>query len=314
MKTFLKRYGIWLVSAAAVAYVISRLNLDEFLISIKSISILDVALLTVIYLIGFLPRALRSRLMLPALSWHGAMGGVMIGYAANNLLPARLGELVRAQLVGTVEGIRRTTTLSSIVFERVLDGFVIVILLFIGSAGLMLPDWANKARWAGLALFSGLLLAFLISGFFKSFFMRFVPKGGPGQFIEGAIDGAAIGCRSIPILVVIVGLSFVVWSIEAGMFYYGFYAFGIQADYLQALFVLGVLNLAILIPNAPGNIGVFQTFTILALGVFAVAASQATAYSVVLHLCQYVPVTAIGLGYLSYFGFKSFDELRKTGT
>ena len=310
MRSFMKRYGIWIVSAAALFYVVSRIDLNEFLAHLGNVSVIDILLLILIYLSGFLPRALRSRLMLPQLSRHGAMGGVMIGYAANNLLPARLGEIVRAQLVGTVEGIRRTTTLSSIVFERVLDGFVIVILLFIGSSGLALPDWAEKTRWTGLALFSVLLVMFLVSGFFKSFFMRFVPGGRAGSFVEGAMDGAAIGCRSLRALSGIVLLSFVIWFIETGMFFFGFRVFNISLGYVDALFVLGVLNLGILIPNSPGNVGLFQYFTVLSLGVFGIGASEATAYSVVLHLCQYIPVTAVGLGYLSFFGFKSFGELQ----
>ena len=310
MKTFMKRYGIWAISLAALALVLSRLDWAAFVQNLKSISLRDVALCTLIYLLGFIPRAIRSKLMLPALSPNAAMGGVMIGYAANNLLPARLGEVVRAQLIGRVEGIRVATTLSSIVFERVLDGAAIVMLLFIGCSGLTLPGWADKARWTGLAIFAVLLVCFLLSGFFHRFFSRFVPGGRLGHFIEGAMEGAAIGCRSVPALLAIVLLSFVVWCIEAGMFYIGFHAFGMPLGYFAALFVLGVLNLGILIPNSPGNVGVFQYFTVLSLGVFAISESQAAAYSVVLHLCQYIPVTAIGLIYLSVFGFKSFRELQ----
>lgn len=307
----MKKYAIWLISAVALGLVIYQLDWNEFVEHLRSVSVLQVLILIVIYLLGFVPRAVRSKLMLPALSPQAAVGGVMIGYAANNILPARLGELVRAQLVGKVEGIRRATTLSSIIFERVLDGFVIVLLLFLGCSKLVLPDWAEKARWSGLVLFSVLLLGFLVSGFYKEFFVRFIPRGRLGQFVEGAMEGAAIGCRSIPVLLLIVLLSFVVWFIEGAMFYYGFRVFSVPQDYLSALFVLGVINLGILIPNSPGNVGVFQYFTVLAMSVFSIAASEATAYSVVIHLCQYVPVTAIGLFYLSYFGFRSFSDLQK---
>ncbi|NMC63866.1 MAG: flippase-like domain-containing protein [SAR324 cluster bacterium] len=311
MSNFLRRYGIWIISVAALTFVISKLNWAAFLAQLAKVSILDILLLVIIYLLGFFPRALRSKLMLPALSWQAAMGGVMIGYAANNILPARLGELVRAHIIGKVEGIRTSTTLSSIVFERMLDGFVIVILLFIGSTQLALPGWAEEARWTGLALFSVALIIFLISGFFRSFCLRFVPEGRLGTFIEGVLEGAAIGCRNVPALLSIVALSFAVWFMEAVMFRYGFAIFDLRLGYLEALFVLGVLNLGILIPNSPGNIGVFQYFTILALSVFEIDASHATAYSVVLHLCQYVSVTCIGLFYLSLFGVRSLTDLRK---
>ena len=51
-----------------------------------------------------------------------------VGYAANNVLPARLGELVRSHYLGDREGISRTTTLGTVVVERVVDtGMVVAI-------------------------------------------------------------------------------------------------------------------------------------------------------------------------------------------
>lgn len=51
---------------------------------------------------------------------------MLVGYLANNVLPARLGELVRSHYLGDREGISRTTTLGTVVVERVVDIAVLV--------------------------------------------------------------------------------------------------------------------------------------------------------------------------------------------
>ncbi len=301
---------LWAVSFLALYYVVSQINWPEFFNHASKISLLEIVALVAIYLLGFIPRSIRSKLMLPLISKQSAVAGVVIGYAANNLLPARLGEFVRAQLIAKVEKIRLSTTLSSIAFERVLDGFIIVILLFIGS-GDLLPDWAEQARWLGFYFFTGFFIIFLALGRFSTHFEPFLPPGKLGHMALGILEGAKIGCRKISTLTIIVVLSLLTWIIESMMFYLGFLVFGINQSFYAALFVLGVVNLGILIPNSPGNIGVFQYFTLLALSVFGISTSQAAAYSIVLHICQYVPVTVIGCFFLSKYGFRSFEEIKK---
>jgi hypothetical protein len=67
------------------------------------------------YCFGFVIRALRWKFLLP----HGipsadSLGAVVLSYAANNVLPARLGELVRAQAIGRKCEISRSLALDSI--------------------------------------------------------------------------------------------------------------------------------------------------------------------------------------------------------
>ena len=95
------------------------------------------------------------------------------------------------------------------------------------------------------------------------------------------------------------------------MFWYGFHVFQLHLDLYAALFVLGVVNLGVLIPSSPGNVGVFQFFCVKALSIHAISGSQAMAYAVVIHMCQYLPVTVIGVWALHSLGFKSFTAVRE---
>jgi uncharacterized protein (TIRG00374 family) len=87
--------------------------------------------------------------------------GVSIGYMANNLLPARLGEFVRAYIMGKKEGISKSATLATIVLERIFDGLALLFFLGIIAVLFSLPLWIKQAGIAAGAFFL-LLFAFLI--------------------------------------------------------------------------------------------------------------------------------------------------------
>lgn len=58
----------------------------------------------------------------------------IIGYMANNLLPARAGEVVRAYATGERENVSRMGVLGTVAVERLFDGCVLVIMLLISGA------------------------------------------------------------------------------------------------------------------------------------------------------------------------------------
>lgn len=86
------------------------------------------------------------------------------------------------------------------------------------------------------------------------------------------------------------------------MFWVGLQAFGLEGGLEVAFLTLAFVNLSILIPSAPGYVGVFQGATILAFGAFGLSEEVALSYSVVVHALQYVSVTVIGLAVLATYG------------
>ena len=87
------------------------------------------------YMVSVLFRTFRWRVLLGHLAQVRAARlypVVVVGYMANNLLPLRLGELVRSYYVGEREGLSKTSALATIMVERVLDA--LVLLFFILAA------------------------------------------------------------------------------------------------------------------------------------------------------------------------------------
>ena len=299
----------WLITAAALIYIGCSIDWRAAWQALGRVTAWDLLILVAIYLSGFLLRGLRSQIMLPQPGYFGSTAGVFIGYAANNVLPARLGEFVRAQVVGRLCGVRPSMALATIGVERVFDGLALVVLLFIGAQGLNLPAWVDSVRAGGVALFGGAMIVCIAIGYFAEKIKPRVPDNKIGHIVRGLIDGLAISTRSISVTVSLLVLSLAVWVIEGSMFVFGLKVFDLHVTPLAAFMVLGIVNLGLLVPSSPGFIGVFHGFVILSLGLLSVSKDEATAYAVVIHLCQYLPVTVIGLVLLHRLGFRSFKEL-----
>ncbi|MHB0868343.1 MAG: lysylphosphatidylglycerol synthase transmembrane domain-containing protein [Chloroflexota bacterium] len=260
---------------------------------------------------GYLLRTVRwQRIVKPvaALSFGDAFSILMMGFASNNLLPARLGEFVRAYLLGRSIGTRKTYGLATIVLERVCDGVTLIALLGAVSLLMPLPGWGQEVQLFSSLLFVGAAAGIVLLLTQEKLTMRVLGvamQPFPRQ-LSGAILRASktfiTGLHSLKSgrgLGIVVLLSLVVWLLESSSYLLMTRAFGIWmpplAQALAATFLLVVVNLGIMLPSAPGYVGTFQFFAVMALGVFGVPKETALAVAIASHLMQYVMVTAIGL-------------------
>lgn len=301
----------WIITLLILVYIAIKLDFAQFVDHLKKVSLLDLCILTVIYLIGFLIRGVRTKIMLPSLNFKQAVGGIFLGYAANNVLPARLGELVRAQVIGKHSNISRSTTLSNILVERILDGVAIVILLFWGSFALTLPKWANQLKIVGLIIFSAAILGLIAINILNAKYQFKFKDNFVGHFIKNFLEGFRLSMKNPKVFLIVVLISIIIWTFEAIMFYYGLIIFNIPPSFHLACFVLGTVNLAALLPSSPGAVGVFEGTAIKTLEIFGVSMALSLAYSSVIHACQLIPVIIIGLFFMKYFGLKSLKVTDK---
>ena len=82
-------------------------------------------------------------------------------------------------------------------------------------------------------------------------------------------------------------------------FFLLFEALYLNLSFWAALVLQMVIGLGVILPTAPGYVGNFEYFTVLGLALFSVAQEAAFAYALVAHICQFVPVTALGLFFVS---------------
>lgn len=268
------------------------------------------------YLLGHVVRGVRCRLLLAeqaSLPVHTAANVVVVGYAANNVFPARLGELVRAGMLSERTGIPIAQSLTVTFIERVLDGLAILALLVlgVGFTDAAVPAWAHKlVRIAG-AVFGAASLGLAITVFAPGPVIALASRIGnrlPERFHDPLVRLAtsvtnAGACFKRPRAAALLGIySLVVWSLETGLFVAVLGAFGFDPSASLGAVAMSVTNLGLLLPSSPGFIGPFHYFCSRAVMIHGIDESSAFAYATVVHLAFYVPVTLWGAVAMAWYG------------
>ena len=237
--------------------------------------------------------------------WHA----IAIGFTANNILPLRAGELIRAYTAARLTSARFTTVISSIAVERIFDGLTVVSLLTLALLSPELPasvkiggtSVAQLARGAGVISLLALLAAVgvVAAPLTAERVVRGVlPRAHFADRIIDLIEGVRRGLavlRSPTRLAGVVVWSLVLWLVNALAFYVGFSAFGIPVSFGGALLLQGLLVLGISIPSTPGFFGPFEAVIVAVLALYGIPGSLAFSYAISFHITSFVPITLLGL-------------------
>ncbi len=253
-----------------------------------------------------------------------AVHATNIGFFANMVLPLRAGEIVRPVLLARRTKLPLGGVLASIVLERVFD-LLAVILLF-GAATLLVPV-SEQVRQLGVLLVSfGVLLGGTV-GIARWQEQRVislwehVAKWLPqivaeplDHFVRGFLRALEVLDRPSRFFEVVVWTAYL-WLIIGAVNTFGLVAFGFAVPLLRCGVALtAIVALAVSVPSAPGYIGSFQFGCKLALEVFRIDASDALAFSVVLHVTQFFAILAAGLYSLLREGvsLRQIEEVSKS--
>lgn len=259
-----------------------------------------------------LPEPPRARLI-------DLYNAIMIGTFATFVLPLRAGEFVRPYYLSKKSGHRFSVGFVSVVIERFFDLSAVLI-----SFGLMVaylpgvPDLARKGALSLSVLAAGLLLFMLVGALAPDFVLRACRAilglfpgsiGGPIlKFIEGLLDGTRV-LRSTGHLVMVVGITVLVWSSCYYLYYLFLLMFETEASAWLSMSIAVMIALAVAAPSAPGFLGVYQAGCLAAFALFGIDEAVAVAYSLVTHVVQFVFGVSYGLAILSFGGLK-LSELR----
>lgn len=302
------RGGIGLLgSAIFIALLLRQVDLDEVGDAFRGVTWGWVALGALPFAAALWVRAIRWRIVLrPAVDLDAseATSLVVIGYAANNLLPIRAGEVVRAVLVERSTGASRMLVLGTIVVERVFDGLVLALFLAVTLATAGSNDTLRVLAVAAAAGFVvlTLLLAWIAARPDHAStqlvrLLRFAPARFRGRAREwlGSFLGGLGQLRGAKPWALVLLTTVLSWGLEAVAYWFVGEAFGLGLDPWLYLGVAGAANLAIAAPSTAGGIGPFEFFAREVLVVFGVVSATATAYAIALHALILVPVVLAGL-------------------
>jgi glycosyltransferase 2 family protein len=268
-----------------VSIILSKSNLGWLLVALG------------FYAVDLLVRVSRWRVLLSdvkILSFKSVGIALLVGYAANNVLPARLGELFRADFAGRRYYLSRSAVVGSIFVERVLDGLIVVLCLGIGR--LFLPEQAVLSSLTAVSAlaFGGIFIALWLLS--RKAGLEWVTRLPPAitkrilSFRQGlsVLRGAGFGR--------VISLSLIAWLLEGMMFWSVLKAVDISLGWKEILSVIGVASLSTLIPSAPGFVGTYQYAFAFTVELFGYEPARGVAAATAIQIFLLGSVTLLGVG------------------
>jgi len=261
-------------------------------------------------------------LWLRSVRWRLLLGGVgpislrhvfeasLLGYMINYILPIRVGELVRAYLVGTHGGFSRSAALATVVVERVIDVLSILVIFACISPFMALPEGHGKLveiLQGGAFLLSlagiGALLMILVfrrhTEFLANLLVRWFGNIAPGiarqawrigAFTQGLRWGRGYG----PLLWLGV-LTILIWALTVAQILVLAQGMGLDLPWIAGWLVLVALAVGVSLPSAPGMVGTFHYAALVVLLIYSVPRPEALSYAILLHAVSVVPTVGLGL-------------------
>lgn len=302
------------VSAVFVYLALRGLKLDHFVETLQGARYGWLIPGIAVYFLGVWARTWRWHYMLRHLKnvpMYPLFRIVCIGYMGNNIYPARAGEVLRSYVLKREFGVRISSSLATVLIERLFDG--LTMLLFVFAALPFVELHGELGNFRGLvigftALFVVALLVFLslasrpatARSLYTPLVRRLVPSGLQTRVLGLAdrfLDGLESLARGREVFMIF-GTSVLVWLFETGKYWFVMHAFDFQVSFFTLMLMNGVVNLMTTIPAAPGYAGTFDLPGIKILQAAGVPQAIASAYTLVLHAALWLPVTLLGAFYL----------------
>ena len=312
--------GRWvgiLISLALLVWVLRAFDLAEVVRALQAANYLYLLPVLVLIVLNFSLRALRWGTLFGDAKvpcWSSLFVAMMIGYLANNILPARAGELVRAYVLGQREGAAKSTVLATVVVERVADLMVALLLLAAVLLFYPLPAWLGRVGivvgavgLAALAFLALLNLWGLPLVTWIVHLLRFLPKNllrqieAVGSGFVAGVSGLRNGRRALRFL----GYTVLIWLMEVATTFLIARAFDLPVTVGGSLFVMLVVALGTMVPSSPAYIGTYEFFGANALALLGVTGGKSLSFVLMMHAVTFAGASLIGALCLAFQKFES---------
>jgi uncharacterized membrane protein YbhN (UPF0104 family) len=241
-----------------------------------------------LYAIATLVRGERWHSLLRAEGAHphraDSHGLNVVGYAANNIFPARAGDAVRVFLMAPRAETSKKTVIGTLLAERLLDVAVILILFVVVANG-VIGD-AGDAGWIMLAT-----ALMTIAGVVAVVLIRRNPRL---HAIAAPILSSTLQRRGRHGMTLL-GMTFVIWGLEAGVWMSTGAAAGFDMNPIEGCYLVALASLFALIPSGPGYAGTQDAAAITGIRALGGTKSQALTYLILVRFVLTVPITIAGL-------------------
>ncbi len=302
-------FGI-VISVVFVYLAFHKVNYHEMMATLKSAKYIWLIPAILFMFMSHWLRAVRWRYFLEpvkAVKMSPLFSAVMIGYAANNIFPLRIGEFLRAYAIGKSQKISKSSAFATIIVERLIDVLSLLILLAVTILFSPLPQIIKKS---GYILFAVTLPVIVLMVFLMektestiNVLKRLLPAkifSFVERVVRSFLKGFTVFKKTEHYLMILI-LSILVWALYAATVYTSFFAFDFQNDFnlnvISSFVVLITISVGIMIPSSPGFVGTYHWFAIMGLAFCGVPKSEASGYALISHAMNVLPITVVGLLY-----------------
>jgi uncharacterized membrane protein YbhN (UPF0104 family) len=209
-------------------------------------------------------------------------------FAASAIAPARAGEVLRVWTLKRRDGVPAAETAAVAVSEKLIDG--ISMLILVAPVPWLLPGLPS---WVATAI--ALCAAIAITLFTVLFVLIGRTKDTGSRTLVGRFLGGMHVLRSPKRVLGSLGVLLLVWAADLGEVMAVLYAVHVDLPVAAGLLILFTLNLTIMVPSTPAQVGALEVGALAALDLLHVGHESALAFALLYHALQVIPLIAAGL-------------------
>ncbi len=210
-----------------------------------------------------------------------------VGYMGNNVLPARAGDAIRTVLMAPRARTSIRTVIGTLLAERLLDIAVLVVIFIVVGYGLLGEVGVDSVEIILLAA-AGIAIAGVAA-------YLLVRRNERLTAFIAPMASATLRLRRAHHGLQLLGITLVIWAIEAGVWISAAAAVGFHMNPIEALYIVALASVFALIPSGPAYAGTQDAAVILGTKALGGTGAQAVAYIVMLRFVIVVPITIVGL-------------------
>lgn len=308
----------WLLGAVFLYLALRKVDFGQMGEALRKANYWYLLLVVAVIFFSHYLRAFRWRFLLDPmvrLDIPSLFSSLIIGYMANVVTPAHLGEVLRAYVLSKKRGVSASSVFATIVVERILDVFALLALMVLALLLYPFPGWVKNA---GYLMLAGTLGLFFFLILLKKSYSRVRPilqvlmRPLSPRVQEKAWELLQTFTAGIVPLkgwldYVIVGiLSVLIWVCYGLILHLGLLSFNFVHTYhlpwLASLILLVITTIGVVVPSSPGYVGTYHYLCQISLALFAVPASPALSFAAAIHAVNFAPVLVVGLIFAYYEG------------
>jgi uncharacterized protein (TIRG00374 family) len=212
----------------------------------------------------------------------------------DNVVPAKLGDVYGAHLARINLGVRRSAALGSIVFVRMLDAWLVLVLAAICSSVLFHSELPDSVVWA--LVFGVVIAAAATAILISATLLKKISIGWLPEIVRKSIDSFRSGMLPRPReFATIAAMTLAIWALESLWMWLLVLAFGVDLGFYQVLFVTMIPILASAFPLTPSGAGVVELSLFGCLRALSVDSTLAVSITVLNRFIDYWLHIALGM-------------------